>query len=247
MFSTHESLSILRPHLHSYISKVNNKEIGNSEVNFLETEHYAKLIFSRAIAVQNAYEHLKLSIEYLEKGDFPASKFDFKDHHKYHLECFYISLFSVIDRCYLLVGSSILFDESQIENIKGKELINKRLKSETHLSNVLKSLNTLNSNVNKFKKIRNKITHNNSFSNEHLEILGFLKIIPDISSKMLESVSLNDAEMNIKEELMKKTKVEVDSVKCNLEADLNRVFQELHIIYCAYVHAYASKIKSRPI
>lgn len=244
MFSTHESLSILIPHLFSYILKINNKKNDDYEVHLLEIEHYAKLIFSRAIAVQNAYENLKLSIEYLEKGDFPDSNFDFKDHYKYHLECFYLSLFSVIDRCYLLVGSSILLDDSQIENIKGKSLINKKLKSETHLSNLLQALNTLNKNVNKFKKIRNKIAHNNSFSNEHLEILGYLKIIPEISSKMLESVSINDTEMNIKEGLMKETKVELDSVNCNLEADLNRVFQELHIIYCACV---VIKVQSRPI
>lgn len=241
MFSTHQVLSKLNLHYISYISKILKKENGCTEFNILDIEFYARDIFSRAAALQNSYDTFNLSIEYLERDDFLSSNFDFEDHYKYHLEHFYLSLFSIIDRCYLLVGSALLLNDSDIEKIGGKSVIDKRIKSIPRLTDLMQTLNKLNKDVKKMKELRNKISHTTSYSNEHLNALGYFRSLPEMMPDVLNKSSLIDAQITIKKGLIKKTKIEIENIKNQLENNLNDVFNELSNIFLAVEKTYSKE------
>lgn len=231
MFSTHEVLAPLKPHFLSYASKLTKMSETDCDIEILGVENYSKSVISRAVALQNGFETLKISTEYLGKNQFSPSEFDFNEHYTYHLESFYLTLFSIIDRCYLLVGTSILLKDKDIECINGKGAIEKALKKLVQLPNLLKSIKSLNKNAKEFKKTRHQIAHIKGYSNDHLELLSYLQIAPNISSILSTNQTAEKIEVTLKDGLIKKTNESIKKTTSILENDINNIFSELSIIY----------------
>jgi hypothetical protein len=88
---------------------------------------YATVVLDRVAEIDRAFEGLKLSIEYLDKKEFGGSEFEFTSHYSFHVENFILRLTGIADRCWLLVGSSLLFERKSIEKLQGKSKIKKAI------------------------------------------------------------------------------------------------------------------------
>ena len=109
-----------------------------------------------------------MSIEYLAKKEFGGSKFEFTSHHSFHVENFILRLTGIADRCWLLVGSSLLIEKKSIEKLQGKSKIKKEIQIFPHIE---ESVGTIDSIVQKFRKDRNDIAHNSGYSNKNISTL----------------------------------------------------------------------------
>ena len=129
---------------------------------------YATEVLDRVYEIDRAFEGLKLSIEYLGKKEFSGSAFEFTSHHSFHIENFILRLTGIADRCWLLVGSSLLFEKNSIEKLQGKSVIKKAIQVFPHLE---ESINKIDTIVMKFREDRNDIAHNSGYKNNNLFVL----------------------------------------------------------------------------
>jgi len=231
LFSTHKLVHILHPYLSSYVRKMIKVTEGAEGIQIYYKEHYARSVFSRAVALQNAYDTLNLSIEYLDRADFASSSFDFEKHYQYHLEHFYLSVFGIIDRCYLLVGTSIMLTDSEIDKLGSVRTIESRLGQLESCSKILDALRILKLNQENLRATRNAIAHKNGFTNDHIEALEFFSIASDFQSKFPDEFKLDEAEEIIRNGLKKKTKKEIDLIHTTLKSDVENVFHNLEFLY----------------
>ncbi|HHC7111768.1 TPA: hypothetical protein ACN37V_004588, partial [Vibrio parahaemolyticus] len=106
-----------------------------------EMQKYAHEVCSRVFEIDNAFESLELSIEYLKRTTFNDSDFDFTAHHAFHVENFLLRLTSVVDRCYLLAGSAVMLANKTIERLGGNRKVVKELADVSpHALQILKNL-----------------------------------------------------------------------------------------------------------
>ncbi|MCK5345696.1 MAG: hypothetical protein KAR20_19940 [Candidatus Heimdallarchaeota archaeon] len=130
---------------------------------------YATEVLDRVCEIDRVFEGLKLSIEYLDKKEFGGSEFEFTSHHSFHVENFILRLTGITDRCWLLVGSSLLFEKKSIEKLQGKSKIKKAIQVFPHIE---ESIDVIESIVMKFRKDRNDIAHNCGYKNNNLFVLA---------------------------------------------------------------------------
>ncbi|WP_185836052.1 Cthe_2314 family HEPN domain-containing protein [Vibrio cholerae] len=140
-------------------------------------EAYALNVFSRVSEIDNAFKCIYLTLEYLGKKSYPDSEYDFSEHHAFHVENFLLRLTSVVDRCYLLVGSTLLMTDKKIEKLGGKKDVYKKIKDFSPESAEI--LTKMNSKISELKKVRNKVAHQAGFSNQNL---GVIKVIENAES-----------------------------------------------------------------
>lgn len=231
MFNNHKSVQILNHYLKSYIAKVLKVSEGAEGVEISWGEQYAREINSRANAVQNSYEKLNLSIEYLKQEDFSPTNFEFTKHYQYHLESFYLYVFGIIDRCYLLVGVSIMLTDSQIDKLGGTTTINKHLTQNAYASNISDALKTLKNNQEHLRATRNAIAHKNVITNDHIEALDTLSIASDFDSIFTDDFDHTHAEETLQNGLRNKTEKEIDLIVTTLTSDMDNLFQNLGWLY----------------
>lgn len=231
LFSTHEIFLILKPSFLSYLMKMIKVTEGAEGIQIYYREHYSKEVFSRAVALQNAYDTLNLSIEYLERDDFSSSTFDFEKHYQYHLEHFYLSVFGLIDRCYLLVGTSIMFTDSEIDKCGSARTIEKRLAQYEAFPRLLDALKMLKSNQENLRGTRNAIAHKNGITNDHIEALEVLSIASEFHSLFPDEFKLDEAEEILQNGLKVKTKKEINLIHATLKSDIENVFKNLEFLY----------------
>jgi hypothetical protein len=132
-------------------------------------EIYAQNIFSRISEIDNAFKNISLTLEYLNKKSYSDSEFDFSEHHAFHVENFLLRLTSVVDRCYLFVGSTLLMADKKIEKLSGKKDVYKKLKDFSPES--AKMLTAMDSKISDLKKKRNKVAHQAGFSSKNLCVI----------------------------------------------------------------------------
>ncbi len=142
----------------------NGKEYYDSDVIVF----YATEVLDRVGEIDRALEGMKLSIEYLDKKEFGGSKFEFTSHHSFHVENFILRSTGISDRCWLLVGSSLLFEKKSIEKLQGKSEIKKTIQVFPHIE---ESIGAIDNIAMKFRKERNDIAHNCGYKNNNLFIL----------------------------------------------------------------------------
>lgn len=130
---------------------------------------YATEVLDRVSEIDRALEGMRLSIEYLDKKEFIGSKFEFTSHHSFHVENFILRLTGISDRCWLLVGSSLLFEKKSIEKQQGKSEIKKTIQIFPHVE---KSIAAIDNIAKKFRNERNDIAHNCGYRNNNLFILA---------------------------------------------------------------------------
>lgn len=231
MFSTHKILHILSPFFLSYTKKMIKVSEGSEGIQITCREDYARDVFSRAVSLQNAYDTLNLSMEYLKRNTFIPSTFEFEKHYQYHLEHFYLSLFGLIDRCYSLVGKSIMLPDSVIDKIGSIQIIEKRLAENQHYFKLLDALRTLKSNQEGLRNTRNAIAHKNGVTNAHIEALDILGIALDYKSYFPEGFEFDKAEEIIRNGLSARTEKELELIRNTLVLDIENIFNNLEFIY----------------
>ena len=126
-------------------------------------EQYAQNVFSRVHEIDNAIKSMKIALEYLSKSSFYRTEYNFSDHHAFHVENFLLRLTSVVDRSFLLAGTTMLMENSEIERLGGNRKISKNLKEfSTEAISVLEKMENA---VEGLRESRNKIAHQSGFSN----------------------------------------------------------------------------------
>lgn len=136
-------------------------------------ETYALSVFLRVSEIDDAFKCISLTLEYLSKKSYPDSEYDFSDHHAFHVENFLLRLTSVVVRCYLFVGSTLLMADKKIEKLGGNKDIYEELKDFSPES--ARILSKMNSKISDFKKIRNKVAHQAGFSNKNLAVIKVIE------------------------------------------------------------------------
>ncbi len=143
--------------------------VNEDKDEITQIDIYSYNTYYRVMEIDNVLKNLELTLEYLRKRDFSDSSYNFITHHTFHIENFFLRLTSLIDRCYLFTGTSLGFNSKKIEKISGKKLIIEKLKELSHPNVfILKKLDEI---INKFKKDRNKIAHQESYYRKNFIIL----------------------------------------------------------------------------
>jgi len=142
---------------------------GDSSYEAPAIEVYAQEVFSRVSEIDNAFKNMSISIEYLKKTDHPGSGYSFSEHHAFHIENFLLRLTGVVDRSYLLAGSTMLMENSKIEKLGGKRTVHKELKSFSPCS--VEILNRMEGAIDHLRTSRNKVAHQAGFSSKNLSVL----------------------------------------------------------------------------
>ena len=91
------------------------QENGQVNAKVSEKQKYAHDIYARVLEIDNAFKTLKMALEYLGKEKFDDSEFDLSEHYAFHAENFLLRLTSVVDRCHLLAGTTVLLDKNKME------------------------------------------------------------------------------------------------------------------------------------
>ncbi|MGP9558615.1 hypothetical protein [Psychrobacter sp. AOP7-A1-24] len=157
---------------------------GDSSYHASSTEIYAQNIFSRVNEIDNALKNMSITMEYLRKKSYEDSEYNFSEHHAHHIENLLLKLTSVVDRSYLLAGSTILMESSKIENQNGKNKIKKALLNSYPISAAI--LEEMNNVVAELREPRNKVAHQAGFSNKNLCVLQA------IENAGIESISVKE-------------------------------------------------------
>ncbi|HCG8860267.1 hypothetical protein HYO47_23340 [Vibrio parahaemolyticus] len=154
-----------------------------------EKQKYAHEVCSRVFEIDNAFESLELSIEYLKRTTFNDSDFDFTAHHAFHVENFLLRLTSVVDRCYLLAGSAVLLANKTIERLGGNRKVVKELADVS--PHALQILKNLEKEIEPLRLLRNQVAHNNGYSNKNLIAVRFIEgSEDDLKRKFSEIMSI---------------------------------------------------------
>lgn len=132
-------------------------------------EIYAQEVFSRVSEIDNAFKNMSIATEYLKKTDHPGSGYSFSEYHAFHIENILLRLTGVVDRSYLLAGSTMLMENSKIEKLGGKRSVHKELQSFSPCS--VEILNRMEGAIDHLRTPRNKVAHQAGFSSNNLSVL----------------------------------------------------------------------------
>ena len=157
---------------------------GDKTYSASAMEQYAQNIFSRVTEIDNAFKNLSMALEYLKKKDYNDSEYNYSEHHIFHTENFLLRLISIIDRSYLLAGSTMLMENNKIEKLGGNKKVYKKLTDFSPVSaNILSKMNDA---VGSLRDTRNKIAHQSGFSSNNIMVLQ------TIENAEVESVSVKE-------------------------------------------------------
>lgn len=170
MLTEHPAINSLKPFFTvSLIKALTSIGKGQYKIGLPALEHYAFDIYKRTTEIQNSLSKIELSIEYLSQIDYPSSRFKFTEHYSYHAERLIIEVFSIHDRCWSLIGSSLHLGKKDIEKIGSKQIIQKKVKAFPSIASSLKRIEAI---TKPYRAIRNDIAHNKSYSNTALSYIS---------------------------------------------------------------------------
>ncbi|WP_318464086.1 Cthe_2314 family HEPN domain-containing protein [Photobacterium leiognathi] len=202
---------------------------GHVSVEVSEKQKYAHDIYARVMEIDNAFKALNLSLEYLEKDKFDNSEFELSDHYAFHAENFLLRLTSVVDRCHLFAGTSVLLDKSLMERIGGNRYVyDHMLKNFPQTAAVLQKLNK---SVSKLRTRRNKVAHQEGVSSQNLVVIQAME--NDEENFLSEVSQIMDPEKIrtlVREEIssdFKPVVVEMKNLVSELIDSLAPIYQEL--------------------
>lgn len=210
MLIEHPALKPLMPFYVAALEKslvvVKNK--GKS-VQLDALSHYSFNIFQRAHEIDNSLKKINLALEYLSRVEYENSHFKFTEHYAYHVERLLIEFFSTNERCWLLVGTSLLLEKNEIERIGSKAMIKKKMSAykETEIS--FEKIDTL---LKKHRKSRNDIAHNKSYSNRYLTYILYAENgnAGEEIEKLIDKIDINTL---LEKEFTTKFKSDSDMLK----------------------------------
>lgn len=157
---------------------------GKSTYHPSPMEQYSQDVFARTAEIDNAFKNINITLEYLTRKTYLDSKYNFSEHHAFHVENFLLRLTSVVDRSYLLAGSTMLMENSKIERLGGNKIIHKELSDFSPESFAI--LKRMEDSISHLRMSRNKVAHQAGFSNKNLCVLQA------IENSTSESILINE-------------------------------------------------------
>lgn len=193
-------------------------------------EKYAHDICARIHEIDNAFDSLSLSIEYLEKTEFQESAFNFSIHHSFHVENFLLRLTSVVDRCYKVAGTSILLKKKTIESIRGNSEILKELKQ--YSEGAVQAIKAVDKVVKPLRKLRNQVAHEAGYSNRNLNCLSMIVNIeePSLLKQFEDVMSVEQLKAVIIRDTLDLLKPTIERMSVNVELlieSLSQIYQDV--------------------
>ena len=173
---------------------------GKENANVSEMQKYAHDVFSRVSEIDNAFKTLNMSLEYLNKRDFKDSNYELSEHYSFHAENFLLRLTSVVDRCHLLAGTTVLLDKSKMERAGGNRYVLDLLKKDyPQAAEIIKKLND---SVSQLRCSRNKVAHQEGYSNKNLIVIQAMEGPSDEFSSEIEKVmSMENIKKIVREDI----------------------------------------------
>ena len=183
-------------------------------------EIYAREIFSRVYEIDNAFKNIALAFEYLGKNSFEGSSYNFSEHYAFHIENFLLRLTSVIDRSYLLAGSTMLMENTKIERLGGNRLIHKKL--EDFSPEAAETLKKMEEQVASLRQSRNTVAHQAGFSSKNLSLIQTVENVnAEMSKSLTDIMPLDDMKKETRDEVLLPFKNIVTSIDKSVEDLLN--------------------------
>jgi hypothetical protein len=140
---------------------------GSYEASTIEI--YAQEVFSRVSEIDNAFKNMSIAIEYLKQKDYSGAGYSFSEHHAFHIENVLLRLTGVVDRSYLLAGSTMLMENNKIEKLGGKHKVHNELRSFSPDS--VEILKRMEDAIDHLRTPRNRVAHQAGFSSKNLSVL----------------------------------------------------------------------------
>lgn len=171
---------------------------------------------------------MSITLEYLSKNNYPDSKYSFSDHHALHIENFLLRLTSVVDRSYLLAGSTMLMDNRKIERIGGNRNVNKELKIFSPVSADI--LQKMEDAINHLRTPRNKVAHQAGFSSKNLSVLQTIENseVEFICVKQISDIMPYD---EIKKLVIAESLEKFESVSLEMDGLVTELINSLSFVY----------------
>lgn len=201
---------------------------GDKTYNTSAMEKYSQDVFSRVAEIDNAFKNMSITLEYLSKNNYPDSKYSFSDHHALHIENFLLRLTSVVDRSYLLAGSTMLMDNRKIERIGGNRNVNKELKTFSPVSADI--LQKMEDAINHLRTPRNKVAHQAGFSSKNLSVLQTIENseVEFICVKQISDIMPYD---EIKKLVIAESLEKFESVSLEMDGLVTELINSLSFVY----------------
>jgi hypothetical protein len=201
---------------------------GYSSYSASAIEKYAQDVLSRVAEIDNAFKNMSLTIEYLQQKTYNDLKYNFSEHHAFHIENFLLRLTSVVDRSYLLAGSTMLMENSKIERMGGNGKVNKELVDFSPTSAAI--LKQMEDTINHLRIPRNKVAHQAGFSSKNLCVLQTIENaeIESISVKQITDIMSYD---EIKEVVIDESLEQYQSVLSVMDSLVKDLIDNLSFVY----------------
>lgn len=191
-------------------------------------EQYAQNIFLRVAEIDNAFKNVSITMEYLRQKIYEGSEYSFSEHHAHHIENFLLRLTSVVDRSYLLAGSTILMKNSDIERIGGNYRVKKELLEHAPVSATI--LEKMNDAIADLRQPRNKVAHQAGFSSKNLCVLQAIEN-SEVESMSMKEITDIIPYNKIKEIVSDEAIVKYESVLTTIDGLVTELIDSLSPMY----------------
>ena len=191
-------------------------------------EQYAQNIFLRVAEIDNAFKNVSITMEYLRQKIYEDSEYSFSEHHAHHIENFLLRLTSVVDRSYLLAGSTILMKNSDIERIGGNYRVKKGLLEHAPVSATI--LEKMNDAIADLRQPRNKVAHQAGFSSKNLCVLQAIEN-SEVESMSMKEITDIIPYNKIKEIVSDEAIVKYESVLTTIDGLVTELIDSLSPMY----------------
>lgn len=198
-------------------------------------EVYAQEVFSRVSEVDNAFKNMSIAIEYLKKKDHPSSGYSFSEHHAFHIENFLLRLTGVVDRSYLLAGSTMLMENDKIEKLGGKRSVNKELQSFSPCS--VKILKRMEGAIDHLRTSRNRVAHQSGFSSKNLSVLQTIENSESESISVRQITEIMSYE-KIKDVVIGESVDQFEAVIPIMDGLVKEIIESLSFVYDGLLEIY---------
>ncbi len=191
-------------------------------------ERYSQEVFARTAEIDNAFKNIDITFEYLAKKTHTNSNFKFSEHHAFHVENFLLRLTSVVDRSYLLAGSTMLLENSKIEKLGGKKLVHNKISEFSPES--FSILKRMEDTISHLKGHRNKVAHQSGYSNKNLCILQAIENSDPTSTPIREITEIISYE-SIKNLVITDSTREFQKITSTLDSLVTQLIDSLSFVY----------------
>jgi hypothetical protein len=201
---------------------------GDKTYNASAMEQYSQDIFDRVAEIDNSFKNIDITIEYLSQKIYADSKYNFSEHHTFHIENFLLRLTSVVDRSYLLAGSTMLMENSKIERLGGNRKVHKELSTFSPRS--LDILKNMENAIDHLRAPRNKVAHQAGFFSKNLCVLQTIENSRSeaISTKEITDIMSYD---EIKDLVIADSLEQFKSISSILDGLVTELINSLSFVY----------------